>query len=79
MYFLAISLLSAMICSKKSIILSERERTPFDFEEIWIDGDDALEDAHGLRVPVIEIDGEEEFVTFVDPHRFAYLVGARPS
>jgi glutaredoxin len=63
-------------CDKaRAVILAERGRTPFEFEEVWIDGDDALQDAHGLRVPVVEIDGVEEFETFVDPGRFRYLVG----
>ena len=66
------------LCDKaRAVILAERERTPFGFEEVWIDGDDALEDAHGLRVPVVEIDGREEFETFVDAERFAYLVSGR--
>ncbi|HEX9376273.1 MAG TPA: glutaredoxin family protein [Actinomycetota bacterium] len=66
------------LCDKaRAIILAERERTPFGFDEVFIDGDDDLEDAHGLRVPVIEIDGVEEFETFVDPARFVYLVGGR--
>ena len=63
------------LCDKaRAIIEAERQRTPFEFQEVWIDGDDALEDAHGLRVPVVEIDGVEEFETFVDAVRFRYLV-----
>jgi len=63
------------LCDKaRAIVLAERERTAFEFEEVWIDGDEALEDAHGIRVPVVEIDGVEEFVTFVDPVRLRYLV-----
>lgn len=66
------------LCDKaRAIVLAERERTPFEFDEVWIDGDDDLEDAHGLRVPVVEIDGVEEFETFVDRVRFRYLVGGR--
>jgi glutaredoxin len=66
------------LCDKaRAIVLAERDRTPFEFDEVWIDGDDDLEDAHGLRVPVVEIDGVEEFETFVDPARFRYLVGGR--
>ena len=66
------------LCDKaRAVVLAERNRTPFDFDEVWIDGDDDLEDAHGLRVPVVEIDGVEEFETFVDPVRFRYLVGGK--
>jgi hypothetical protein len=38
----------------------------FDFEEVLIDGDDELERAYGLRVPVVEVDGAEEFEYEVD-------------
>jgi hypothetical protein len=37
------------------------------FDERMIDGDDALEREYGLRVPVVEIDGVEEFEYRVDP------------
>ena len=58
----------------RAVVLAERERTPFEFREVWIDGDEELEAAHGLRVPVVEVDGIEEFEAFVDPSRFAELV-----
>jgi predicted glycosyltransferase len=49
------------LCDKaRAVILAERDRTPFDFEEVFIDGDEDLERAHGLRVPVVEIDGLEQ-------------------
>ena len=56
------------------MLLAQRDRTPFVLEEVFIDGDDRLERAHGLRVPVIEIDGVERFETVVDPKQFARLV-----
>jgi hypothetical protein len=63
------------LCDKaRDVILAERNRTPFGFEEVYIDGDEGLERAHGLRVPVVEIDGVERFETFVDPRSFARLV-----
>ena len=63
------------LCDKaRAIILAERARTPFGFEEIYIDGDDELERAHGIRVPVVEIDGVERFETFVDARVLARLV-----
>ena len=60
----------------RAAILAERVRSasPFDFEELFIDGDDELERAHGLRVPVVEIDGVERFETFVDPSRLRRLL-----
>ncbi len=59
----------------RAVILAERDRTPFEFQEVLIDGDDALEHAHGLRVPVVEVDGAEVFETFVDPRALAALLG----
>ena len=58
----------------RAVILAERERTAFAFREVFIEGDHALERAHGLRVPVVEIDGEERFETAVDPGSFASQV-----
>jgi glutaredoxin len=51
----------------RAVLLAERERTPFRFEERYIDGDDDLEREYGLRVPVVEIDGVERFEYTVDP------------
>jgi Glutaredoxin-like domain (DUF836) len=58
----------------RTVILAERDRTPFEFREVLIEGDDKLERAHGLRVPVVEIDGTEAFETFVDPGVFRSAV-----
>jgi hypothetical protein len=60
----------------REVILAQRATTPFDFQEVHIDGDDRLERAHGLRVPVVEIDGREAFETFVDRGALARLLGA---
>jgi hypothetical protein len=38
----------------------------FSLEVIPIDGDDELERRHRVRVPVVEVDGEEAFVYEVD-------------
>jgi Glutaredoxin-like domain (DUF836) len=63
------------LCDKaRAVILAARERTPFGFDEIFIDGDDALAREYGLRVPVVSIDGVEEFEYEVEPYRFASLV-----
>jgi hypothetical protein len=63
------------LCDKaRAVILAERERGPFRFEEITIDGDDELERKYGLRVPVIEVNGTEEFEIAVEPMRLRSLL-----
>ncbi|HCO02455.1 MAG TPA: NrdH-redoxin [Actinobacteria bacterium] len=59
----------------RAIIQAERSRRAFDFEEIFIDGDEGLERTYGLRVPVVEVDGTEEFEYRVEPARFHELLG----
>jgi hypothetical protein len=60
----------------RAVILAERERTPFAFEEVDVSGDDGLEIEYGIRIPVVLIDGEERFEIQVDRRRFAAeLVG----
>jgi glutaredoxin-like protein DUF836 len=51
----------------RAVILAEHQEREFDFEEIFIDGDDELERTYGLRVPVVLLDGAEEFETQVEP------------
>ena len=55
----------------RAVIEAERAYTPFEFQEVFIDGDDALERDYGLRVPVVEIEGRERFEYHVDPATFA--------
>jgi hypothetical protein len=57
------------LCEKaRAVIEEQRDRDPtFEFQEVFIDGDDALERDYGLRVPVVEVDGLEEFEFVVDP------------
>ena len=59
----------------REVILAERDRTPFVFEEIDIQGDDALELEYGIRIPVVLVNGEERFEISVDPGAFAAAVG----
>lgn len=47
---------------------------PFIFEEVSIEGDDALELAYGIRIPVVVVDGEERFEIEVDPVELTALV-----
>jgi hypothetical protein len=59
----------------RASILAERARgTSFLFVEVFVDGDPGLERAYGVRVPVVEIDGVEEFELAVEPARFRRLV-----
>jgi Glutaredoxin-like domain (DUF836) len=58
----------------RDVILAERRRTDFGFEEISVEGDDALELAYGIRIPVVTIDGEEAFEIEVEPGAFATAV-----
>jgi hypothetical protein len=55
----------------REVILAERVRTPFAFEDVNIDGDDELELRFGIRIPVVTIDGEERFEIEVDRQEFA--------
>jgi glutaredoxin len=59
----------------REILDAQRARTPFDLEEVDISGDDAMELEYGIRIPVVEIDGEEVFEILVDPAELARLVG----
>jgi glutaredoxin len=58
----------------RRVILRERERTPFRYEEVDISGDDALELEYGIRIPVVLIDGQERFEVRVDPVELAQAV-----
>jgi hypothetical protein len=60
----------------RGVILALRRRIPFDFEEVSVEGDDALELAYGARVPVVLVDGEELFELVVDPEALAAAVRA---
>ena len=58
----------------REVIQIVRQEVPFAFEERLIDGDDRLEREYGLRVPVVEVDGREEFELHVDPDHLRDLV-----
>jgi glutaredoxin len=51
----------------REVILAARARAPFEYEEVFIDGDPGLERAYGIRVPVVAVDGHEAFELTVDP------------
>jgi len=51
----------------REVVMAERERTPFSYQEIDISADDALELEYGVRIPVVLVDGVEVFEIRVDP------------
>jgi glutaredoxin len=55
----------------RRILLAEGQRTPFELEEIDVEGDDRLELEYGLRIPVVLVDGVELFELSVDPAELA--------
>jgi glutaredoxin len=64
------------LCDKaRAVVLSVRDGSPFEFDELFIDGDDGLERAYGLRVPVLEVNGRDAFEYEVDPDELRALVG----
>jgi glutaredoxin len=63
----------------RETVLSLRERLGFDFAEVDIEADEELELEYGIRIPVVEIDGEERFEISVDPAELTRLVGGRGS
>jgi hypothetical protein len=50
----------------REVILVLLGEMDFDFEEVFIDGNEELELSYGLRVPVVLLDGAEEFETQVE-------------
>jgi hypothetical protein len=59
----------------RETVLSLQERLRFAFDEVDIEGDDELELEYGIRIPVVEVDGEEAFEVTVDAARLAGLLG----
>jgi glutaredoxin len=62
----------------REVILAERARSGFGFEEIDIETSDQLIKEYGVRIPVVTLDGEERFEIAVDPAELASLVRAAP-
>ncbi len=56
------------------MILAERDRSHFEFEEVNVEADDELELEYGIRVPVVTIDGVERFEVSVEPGEFAAAI-----
>jgi glutaredoxin len=62
----------------RETVLSLRERVGFEFEEIDIEADEELELEYGIRIPVVEVDGEEAFEVSVDAAQLARMLGPEP-
>ena len=60
----------------REVILAERARIPFAFEEVDIESSEVLVREYGIRIPVVTVEGEERFEYEVDPAAFAALVRA---
>ncbi|WP_037500388.1 glutaredoxin family protein [Solirubrobacter soli] len=55
------------LCEEARAVLDRlRANTPFDVEEIDIEGDDVLHARYLTRIPVVAIDGEELFDYTID-------------
>jgi glutaredoxin len=59
----------------REVVNAVRTERAFDFEEVLIDGRDDLERAYGGRVPVVLVDGREEFELVVEPGALNALLG----
>ena len=55
----------------REVIMAERARTAFDYREVDVSRDDALELEYGIRIPVVLVDGRELFEIRVDAGRLA--------
>jgi glutaredoxin len=58
----------------RDVLVAERSRSQFDLVEVDIAGDDDLEREYGIRIPVVEIDGQERFEYQVDPADLVSIV-----
>jgi glutaredoxin len=61
----------------REVIMAERARSDFGFEEIDIETSDDLLKEYGIRIPVVTVDDQERFEIEVDPRAFAELVRIR--
>jgi glutaredoxin len=58
----------------REVVLAVRQRHPFLFDEVDIEGSDELVRDFGIRIPVVTVDGEEVFEIEVEGSRLAELV-----
>ena len=63
----------------RETVLSLRPRLGFSFHEVDIEAAEELELEYGIRIPVVEIDGEEAFEVTVNPIQLEeQLTGKEP-
>ena len=60
----------------RETVLGLRERLGFSFDEVDIEADEELELEYGIRIPVVEVDGEEAFEVTVDPAKLAGMLAS---
>jgi hypothetical protein len=60
----------------RDVVLQVRTGVDFEFEEVDVALDDALELEYGIRIPVVAVDGEERFEVTVDAGELAGLLRA---
>jgi hypothetical protein len=60
----------------RELILAVRAEHPFEYEEVFVEGQADLEGRYGQRVPVVLVNGEEEFDLHVDPQRLRGVLAA---
>ncbi|MGZ6546066.1 MAG: glutaredoxin family protein [Actinomycetota bacterium] len=58
----------------REVLLAEQARSPFELSEVSVEGDDELERAYGIRIPVVIVDGVECFEYEVDPAALLRIV-----
>jgi len=58
----------------REVIMAVRARTSFEYREVDVTGDDALELEYGIRIPVVLVDGRELFEIRVDAARLGAAV-----
>jgi glutaredoxin len=63
----------------RGVLQAERQRIPFELDEVSVEGDEGLELDYGIRIPVVEIDGREAFEFEVDPAELTRLLRIGPS
>ena len=62
----------------RTIVLAVRDEREFELREVDVSVDPELHRAYGERIPVVEIDGREEFQYHVDPRRLHDLLAGEP-
>jgi glutaredoxin len=68
------------LCERaRATLVEARDELGFELEEVAIDGDAELEARFRELIPVVEIDGKQEFVYFVDAAALRRKLAQTPS